>query len=137
MRASNAETPTTFVVVTHNPVVGVPGMSAYVPPDPQFIRPDPASGSPAQARSIPMTITELPDDVRALLDGPNYAHLVTVLPNGAPHSVPVWVGLEGDHIAFLTSPGSRKARNLDRDRSQGRPIRAPRTRAPPAGTRAR
>ncbi len=60
-------------------------------------------------------MTELSDDVRALVDGPNYAHVATVLPDGGPHSVPVWVGLEGDRIAFLTSPGSRKARNLDRD----------------------
>ena len=28
---------------------------------------------------------------------------------------PLWVGLEGDRIAFLTQPGSRKARNVERD----------------------
>jgi hypothetical protein len=50
-----------------------------------------------------MTMTELSDDVRALFDGPNYAHVATVLPDGGPHSVPVWVGLEGNRIAFLTS----------------------------------
>lgn len=60
-------------------------------------------------------MAELSDDVRALLDGPNFAHVATLLPSGAPHSAPVWVGLEGDRIAFLTSPGSRKARNLERD----------------------
>jgi PPOX class probable F420-dependent enzyme len=58
----------------------------------------------------------LPDDVRVLFDGPNYAHVATLLPDGAPHSVPVWVGVEGDRIAFLTSPVSRKACNLARDR---------------------
>lgn len=58
---------------------------------------------------------ELPADVRALFEAPGYAHLATLLPDGAPHSVPVWAGLEGDHIAVLTSPASRKARNLDRD----------------------
>jgi PPOX class probable F420-dependent enzyme len=57
----------------------------------------------------------LPEDVRILFDGPNQAHVATLLPDGAPHSVPVWVGVEGEHIAFLTSPGSRKARNLDVD----------------------
>ena len=60
-------------------------------------------------------MTELPDDVRALLAGPNYAHLATLMPDGAPHSVPLWVGLEGDRVAFLTDPTSRKARNLERD----------------------
>ena len=54
-------------------------------------------------------------DVRSLLAGPNYAHLATLLPDGAPHSVPLWVDLEGDRVAFLTDPGSRKALNLERD----------------------
>jgi PPOX class probable F420-dependent enzyme len=58
---------------------------------------------------------QLPDAVRALFDGPNYAHIATLLPDGAPHSVPVWVGLEGTRVAFLTSPSSRKAQNIDRD----------------------
>jgi PPOX class probable F420-dependent enzyme len=53
--------------------------------------------------------------VQALIDGPNIAHLATLLPDGSPHSVPVWVGREGDRIAFLTDPRSRKARNLERD----------------------
>jgi PPOX class probable F420-dependent enzyme len=57
----------------------------------------------------------LSDAVRALFDGPNYAHIATVLPNGAPHSAPVWVGLEGNQIAFLTHPASRKARNIAHD----------------------
>jgi PPOX class probable F420-dependent enzyme len=60
-------------------------------------------------------MTELPDDVRELFEGPNYAHLATVLPNGAPHSVPVWTNVEGDHVVFFTQPESRKARNVERD----------------------
>lgn len=55
------------------------------------------------------------DDLRALLDGTNIAHVATVGPDGAPHSVPVWVGTDGDHVVFLTGPGSVKARNLARD----------------------
>jgi PPOX class probable F420-dependent enzyme len=58
---------------------------------------------------------QLPDDVRSLFDGPNLAHIATLLPDGAPHSVPLWVGVEEGRIAFLTGPGSRKARNLKRD----------------------
>lgn len=60
-------------------------------------------------------MTKLPDAVRILFEGPNYAHIATVLPDGGPHSVPLWVGLEGDRIAFLTQPASRKARNVERD----------------------
>ncbi len=55
------------------------------------------------------------DSVRALLGRANFAHVATVLPSGAPHSVPVWIALEGDRIAFFTQPGSRKARNLAAD----------------------
>ena len=29
--------------------------------------------------------------------------------------MPVWVGTHGEHVVFLTSPHSRKARNLRRD----------------------
>jgi len=35
--------------------------------------------------------------------------------SGAAGTPEVWIGLEGCRIAFLTGPGSRKARNLDRD----------------------
>jgi PPOX class probable F420-dependent enzyme len=53
--------------------------------------------------------------VIALVEGPNNAHLATIMPDGSPHSVPVWVGMEGGHLAIQTSPGSRKARNIARD----------------------
>lgn len=57
----------------------------------------------------------LEPDVRRLLDTTAVAHLATVLPDGSPHCVPLWVGTEGDRVAILTGPGSRKARNLRRD----------------------
>jgi PPOX class probable F420-dependent enzyme len=60
-------------------------------------------------------VPALPDDVRELFEGRNFAHLATVLPGGAPHSVPLWVGVEGERVAFFTQPASRKARNLERD----------------------
>ena len=54
-------------------------------------------------------------DARHVLDGTSLAHLATALPDGSPHTVPVWVGTHGDHVVFLTGPRSRKARNLRRD----------------------
>jgi PPOX class probable F420-dependent enzyme len=57
----------------------------------------------------------LDPDVRRVLDGTSIAHLATVLPDGSPHTVPLWIGAHGDRIVFLTGPGSRKARNLRRD----------------------
>jgi len=56
------------------------------------------------------------NEVRRLLERPNYAHIATLLPDGAPHSVPVWIDVESpDEVVILTSPGSRKARNVKRD----------------------
>jgi PPOX class probable F420-dependent enzyme len=60
-------------------------------------------------------MTPLPDDVRALLDAPNIAHVATLMQDGAPHSVPMWIATEGDRVAFLSSPDSVKGRNLRRD----------------------
>jgi PPOX class probable F420-dependent enzyme len=55
------------------------------------------------------------EDVRRILEGPNFAHIATVLPDGAPHSVPVWILFEDGRIVFFTQTGSRKARNIERD----------------------
>jgi PPOX class probable F420-dependent enzyme len=74
-----------------------------------------AVGTQRPNRDSEETMTELPEAVRILFEGPNYAHLATVLPNGAPHSVPLWVDLEGSRIAFIADPESRKARNVNRD----------------------
>jgi PPOX class probable F420-dependent enzyme len=60
-------------------------------------------------------MAEIPAEVRALLESPNFVHVATLLPDGTPHTVPVWAKLEGDRIAFFTQPVSQKAKNLARD----------------------
>lgn len=57
-------------------------------------------------------MTVLNDEAQALFAGPNIA---TLLPDGGPHSVPVMIDIEGEYLAFLTSPNSRKGRNLVAD----------------------
>ena len=59
--------------------------------------------------------TTLSPEVRQLLDRPNFAHLATVMADGSPQSVPVWVGREGDHIIVCTGEASLKAKNTRRD----------------------
>jgi PPOX class probable F420-dependent enzyme len=54
-------------------------------------------------------------DLRALLEGANFAHLATLMPDGSPHSVAIWAGLEGERVVFFSQAGSQKARNLARD----------------------
>ena len=57
----------------------------------------------------------LPPELRDLFERANFVHLATLLPDGSPHSVPVWAALEGERVCFFTQEGSRKARNVARD----------------------
>lgn len=59
-----------------------------------------------------MTLSE---ETKQLLDGANFAHLATLMSDGSPQSVPVWVGREGDRIVICTGEKSLKARNTARD----------------------
>lgn len=54
-------------------------------------------------------------EIRQLLDGPNFAHLTTLMADGSPQSAPVWVGRDGDRILVCTGETSVKARNTRRD----------------------
>ncbi len=57
----------------------------------------------------------LSNEIRALLDGPNFAHLATLMPDGSPQSVPVWVGRENDRVLICTGESSLKGKNTKRD----------------------
>ncbi len=60
--------------------------------------------------AIPLSL-----EVKQLIDSPNFAHLATLMPDGSPQSVPVWVGREGDRIVICTGETSLKAKNTRRD----------------------
>jgi hypothetical protein len=53
----------------------------------------------------------LSDVIKSLLDRRNFAHLATILRDGAPHSAPVWVGREGDRLIVCAGEDSVKAKN--------------------------
>jgi PPOX class probable F420-dependent enzyme len=57
----------------------------------------------------------LSPEVKTLIDRPNFAHLSTLMPDGSPQSVPVWIGREGERIVICTGEGSLKAKNTKRD----------------------
>lgn len=57
----------------------------------------------------------LSPEVKQLIDRPNFAHLATLMPDGSPQSVPVWVGREGERLIICTGEGSLKAKNTRRD----------------------
>lgn len=58
---------------------------------------------------------ELDPLARSILQSRAVVHLATTMPDGAPHSTPVWLIIEGDHLAVMTSPSSRKGRNMAAD----------------------
>jgi PPOX class probable F420-dependent enzyme len=55
---------------------------------------------------------QLPEEVRDLLDAPNYVHLSTIRVDGSPRNHVVWVGLEGDRILVCTSDHTWKAKDM-------------------------
>jgi PPOX class probable F420-dependent enzyme len=59
--------------------------------------------------------SSLSSDAKQLIDRPNFAHLATLMPDGSPQSVPVWVGREGERLVICTGENSLKARNTKHD----------------------
>jgi PPOX class probable F420-dependent enzyme len=59
--------------------------------------------------------SKLSADAKKLIDSPNFAHLATLMPDGSPQSVPVWVGREGERLVICTGEGSLKGKNTKRD----------------------
>jgi len=57
----------------------------------------------------------LPEDVRALLDAPNYVHLSTLRRDGTPRNWVVWVGLEGDRVLVCSTDCSWKSKDMRRE----------------------
>lgn len=58
---------------------------------------------------------ELSEQVKRLIDGPNFGHLATVMNDGSPQIAPVWIGREGNFILVGTGDSTLKAKNARRD----------------------
>jgi PPOX class probable F420-dependent enzyme len=57
----------------------------------------------------------IPDDIRSLLDEPNYVHLSTLRADGSPRNWVTWAGVEGDHVLICTGESTWKAKDMVRD----------------------
>ena len=51
------------------------------------------------------------DRQRAFLEMPRLARLATIDPDGFPHVVPIWYGIEGDDLIFMSDRDTAKVRN--------------------------
>ena len=58
---------------------------------------------------------KLPQNVLKLIEEKNFAHLATLLHDGAPHVAPVWVDHDGNTILVNTAIGRVKQKNILKD----------------------
>jgi len=58
---------------------------------------------------------EIPVEYRDLLTKKAFAHLATLMPDGAPQVTPVWFDEEGHHLRVNSAVGRLKDRNIRRD----------------------
>lgn len=52
---------------------------------------------------------------RELIEGKNFAHVATLMPDGSPQNSVVWIEMLDDKISFNTAEGRVKPRNMRRD----------------------
>ena len=60
-------------------------------------------------------MVELSEKAKQLLDGKNYAHIATLMPDGSPQNTLVWIDRDGDRVLFNTDDRRTKPRNLRAD----------------------
>ena len=59
-----------------------------------------------------MKTKEIPAKYVDLLQGANFAHLATIMPDGTPQVTPVWFKFDGQSFWFNTAKGRQKDKNL-------------------------
>ena len=62
-----------------------------------------------------MSTSTIPDKFLDLFTKKAFAHLATLMPNGAPQVTPVWVDYDGRQVVLNTAVGRQKDKNLQRD----------------------
>jgi PPOX class probable F420-dependent enzyme len=60
-------------------------------------------------------MASLTDNLRAIIDGRNFATIATLNADGSPQTSPVWITRDGDDLLVSTVVGRLKERNLRRD----------------------
>jgi PPOX class probable F420-dependent enzyme len=62
-----------------------------------------------------MSTKELPETYADLLEGPNFAHLATVRPDGSPQSSVMWFDWDGSRVRMTHTKTRQKFANLEKD----------------------
>jgi PPOX class probable F420-dependent enzyme len=58
---------------------------------------------------------QLSERARELISAKNLGSIATIMPNGSPHVVPVWIDLDGNDVLVNTAEGRQKLKNIRRD----------------------
>jgi hypothetical protein len=59
---------------------------------------------------------KIPAEFLGFFEKRTFAHLATVMPDGSPHTAPVWVGYDGEHILTAGARFHRRHQNMLADR---------------------
>ena len=59
--------------------------------------------------------TKLSQQAMKMIEGRNFGHIGTLLPDGSPHVTPVWIDREADLVLLNTAMGRVKQKNTLRD----------------------
>ena len=57
----------------------------------------------------------LDEDTIRLAKAPNLATVVTLMPDGQPQALPLWIDTDGENLLVNTEPQRQRARNVRRD----------------------
>ena len=57
----------------------------------------------------------IPEKYSDLLEKKSFAHLATLMPDGAPQSTPVWCDYDGAHVLVNSARGRQKDKNMKRN----------------------
>ncbi|WP_338726954.1 PPOX class F420-dependent oxidoreductase [Haladaptatus sp. DJG-WS-42] len=60
-------------------------------------------------------MAEIPPEFHDLFEGRAFAQFASVLPDGSPHVIPMWVEYDDGFLYVNTVTGNRKHRNVERD----------------------
>lgn len=71
-------------------------------------------GMVGRGYGVGMTVP-LPDEAVRLAQGANLATVVTLMPDGQPQALPVWVDTDGEHLLINTEPQRQRSKNIERD----------------------
>jgi len=58
---------------------------------------------------------QLSERARALIEAKNFGSIATIMPDGSPHVVPVWIDYDAGDIVINTAEGRQKLKNIRHD----------------------